>query len=197
MFRNLVLLIFCFMVSAGSLRAAETLTHHGTFEDWDVFRLESKSLTMCYAASEALRYAPNDNGRERPILYIARYPGSTAGNTLEIRFGSDVSQFNSITAKLVARTKPARDNFAITVKSKAGFVAGTDDQAILIKSMIKGRMLLIESAPGTPDTLLDRYSLFGVTKAIRRLEAICPAPAPSAPPAAAANNAATKSEAGQ
>ena len=173
--------VIAITLSPTGVRAAESLAHHGTFRDWQVFRLDNQNLTLCYAATEASRYHPRTNNRARPILYIVRYPKTTSTNTLEIRFGGHISDFQAVTAKVVARRRPAHDKFPLTIKRESGFVTVADDQHHLIKAMEKGRQLLIVSQPGVGDILEDRYSLFGYSAAVAKLESLCPGPLPKAP----------------
>ena len=170
------------LAATSDLAQAQTnLTHHGTFRAWQVFLLEGPNFKACYAATVASRYNPQAPARERPVLYIVRYPKTTSRNTIEIRFGGDVSSFQSVTAKLLARRRPPRDNFPLTLKSGAGFIADSVDQDTLIKAMRKGRQILVVSQPGVGEILEDRYSMFGFTKALAKLEQICPGPQPIAP----------------
>ena len=161
--------------------ANENLTHHGAFRDWQVFRLDRTNLKACYAATEASRYHPRAPARRQPILYIVRYREATTVNTVEIRFGSDVARLESVTAKLIARRKQPRDSFALTIKKNAGFIAKPSTQKMLIQAMQKGRELVVVSKPGEPEILEDRYSMYGFTKALRKLEDICPGPNPVTP----------------
>lgn len=169
------------LLTAAPARAvgAETLTHHGTFTDWDVFRLDRSDLKACYAATEASQFSPRAPARERPTLYVVRYPKTSTSNTIEIRFGQDITSFQSVTAKLVSRRKPPRDNFSLTTKTTVGFIAHRKHQAAFVRAMKKGREVIIVSQPGVAEILEDRYSMFGVTKALAKLEALCPGPAPT------------------
>lgn len=198
-------LMFCSLllswlgVITAPAQSSETLAHHGTYRAWKVFQLKNDTLTACYAATKASRYHSQRSGRKRPVLYIVRYPKTTASNTLEIRFGQDMSQFTAITAKLIARRRPPQDSFPLTVKKGAGFIASPSDQSALITAMRKGRQLQVVSEPvfsqtGIGETLEDRYSLFGYTKAMAKLEELCPGPKPVPPPAPAADQAASAPE---
>lgn len=164
--------------SPANATPSETLTFHGRFQAWKLFRIERPDLTVCFAASHASRYGPRLPARARPILYITRYPRTSSANTIELRFGGDVAQFGSVSAKLLARRKPPKDRYAITVKSDVGFIADTKNQKALIEAMKKGRSLLLVSEPGRGVILEDRFSLFGYTKALTKLEALCPGPEP-------------------
>ena len=105
--------------------SAETLTHHGTYSDWEVFRLAREDFTACYAATRASQFFPRGATRSRPILYVVRYPKTTAKNTVEFRFGKNVSTYQSITAKLLARRKQPRDSFALATKTTTGIYSKT------------------------------------------------------------------------
>lgn len=174
------------MFSAMPGVAKETLKHHGTFRAWHVFSLNNSSQDepakdrmaqrICYAATRASHYHPRTQARDRPTLYIVRYPKATTKNTVEMRFGGDISEFQSVTAKLIARRRPKRDTFSLTTKKAAGFIAKDTDQTALIAAMTKGRQLIVVSQPGQGQVLEDRYSMFGFTKALAKLEAICPSP---------------------
>ena len=180
----IIMMILGFALSPQSATAAsETLTHHGNYRDWQVFRLVRDDLTACYAASQASQFFPRGSTRMRPVLYVVRYPETTAKNTIEFRFGADISNYESVTAKLIARRKQPRDSFALATKATTGFIAKPAEQTPFIKAMRKGRQIVVVSQPGVGDILEDRYSLFGVTKALARLEALCPGPQPKQPPA--------------
>lgn len=176
--------------STGQANGTETLTHHGTFQSWQVFRLDRTDFSACYAATEASHYNPRPSIRTRPILYVVRYPMASTTNTIEIRFGAAVSHFQSVTAKLIARRKQPRDSVPLTLKSESGFIANETDQAAFLRAMRNGRQVIIVSQPGTDEILEDRYSMFGVTKALAKLETLCPGPQPATPTTAATPEAA-------
>lgn len=178
-----LLIAICVSLGPNAYAGDETLTKGGTYQDWDVFRLQRGEFVSCYAATVAARFHPRTNSRERPVLYVARYPAAASDNTVEIRFGGPVTEFQSVSAKLVARRKPPRDTFPITVKNQNGFISAPADQTSLLKAMQKGRELVIVSQPGVGDILEDRYSLYGFTKATKALDDLCPGPQP--PPAEA------------
>lgn len=156
----------------------ETLTFYGQYQAWKVYRINQPDLDVCYAATRASQFGPSLSTRTRPILYITRYPKTSSVNTVELRFGGDVTQYGNVSAKLLARRKPPKDRFTITVKTDAGFVADADSQTLLTRAMKKGRELLIVSEPGRGIILEDRFSLFGYTKALAKLETLCPGPEP-------------------
>ncbi len=161
--------------------AKESLTYHGAFAAWKVFSLSGTSLNTCYAATQASRYHPSTSMRDRPVLYVVRYPKTTSKNTIEVRFGGNIKSFNGIMAKLIARRRPPRDSFALTTKNNAGFVTNPSDQEVLIAAMRKGREMIVVSQPGVGEILEDRYSMYGFTKALAKLETVCPGPEPVAP----------------
>lgn len=177
-----IMMVFGLVASPQLAFGSETLTHHGNYQDWQVFKLERGDLTACYAATEASEFLPNDATRERPVFYVVRYPKTTATNTIEIRFGHLITHYDSVTVKLIARRKPPRDSFSVTTKSTTGFIADRKDQSALIKAMKKGREVVIVSQPGVVDILEDRYSMFGFTKALAKLKALCPGPKPPPKP---------------
>jgi len=173
------------LVAAGTQPTANTgteiLTHHGSYSDWQVFRLVRGDFTSCYAATEASQFFPRGPARARPTLYVVRYPMTTTSNTIEIRFGQNISSFQSVTAKLIARRKQPRDSFSVTTKSYTGFIPRTADQAAFVRAMVKGREVVVVSQPGVVEILEDRYSLYGFTKALAKLEKLCPGPQPAQP----------------
>lgn len=158
--------------------AVGQLTEHGSFADWQVYRLKTGNLTVCYAATEAAQFSPTSNIRERPVLYISRYPSVSDKNTVEIRFGSELTQLESVQAKLIARRKQPRDTVAIKMLARAGFIADANAQEEFISAMLKGREVVIVSEPGKNEILEDRFSLYGLTKSLKKLEKLCPGPAP-------------------
>ncbi len=179
--RGLIIMVLGLVITPQLAAAAETLTHHGNYSDWKVFRLVRDDLTVCYAATEASQFFPRGPTRTRPILYVVRYPKTTAKNTIEFRFGRNISNYQSVTAKLLARRKQPRDSFALTTKTTTGFIPRQADQTHFIKAMVKGRQVVVVSQPGVVDILEDRYSLYGATKALAKLKALCPGPQPVAP----------------
>lgn len=181
--RAVIIMVLGMAAITEQAAASETLTHHGNFSDWKVFRLVRNDVTACYAATEASQFFPRETTRTRPILYVVRYPKTTAKSTIEFRFGQDISSYQSVTAKLLARRKQPRDSFVLATKSTTGFIAKQEDQALFIKAMRKGRQIVVVSQPGILSILEDRYSLYGATKALAKLESLCPGPKPIAPPA--------------
>jgi len=181
--RAVILIVLGLAVFPLKAAASGNLTHHGTYSDWQVFRLVRDEFTACYAATRASQFFPRGATRTRPILYVVRYPKTTAKNTVEFRFGQNISSYQSITAKLLARRKQPRNSFDLSTKTNTGFIAQPANQASFIRAMRKGRQVVVVSQPGVVDILEDRYSLYGVTKALAKLEALCPGPQPPAPPA--------------
>lgn len=166
-----------FPIAMAQGAAAQSLKKDATFSDWSVFILEEDGKRTCYAATPALAFRPTDNLRSQPFLYVTRYPGATRVNKIEIRFGMDASGFGALNVKVIARRVPPKSNYSLKANGRTAVVAADADQTNLLAVIPKGRALRVTPVAAADDDksgLRDIYSLFGVTKALKHLEKLCP-----------------------
>lgn len=148
-----------------------------SFNDWRLFVETDGPVKTCYLVGEPNDSDPRSARRGDIFLSVAHRPAQGVRNEVSVRIGYPFSATSSPFARI------GSDEFAFFTGVQAqngadewAWMTALDQQPRLVDAMKRGSELVFKgtSARGTLTT--DRYSLRGFTKAMKALDAACPAP---------------------
>lgn len=167
-----VLFAFLATISAASANSAQA-----RFNDWRLFVDGQGQSKNCYIASEPKSSTPKNAKRGDIFLIVSHRPGQGVRNEVSVRVGYPFSPTSEPFARI------GSDEFGffsgVAVQNGADEWAWLDklnDQPRLVTAMKRGNELVFKATSARGTLTTDSYSLRGVTKAMKALDAACPAP---------------------
>ncbi len=144
----------------------------GTFTDWRAFKVDNGANTICYALSSPKDTSPK-NVRRGPIYaMIANWPGRKVAGEFSVVSGYPYKKESTAIADVDGgKYTMFTQNDA---KNEGG--AWVQDRATerkLIAALKRGNSLKITGTSGRGTQTNDRYSLSGVTAAIKAIDDAC------------------------
>lgn len=170
---NLIAALFAalLMLPATAAFAADPVPL-GTFTDWRAFKVTAGTNTICYALSSPQDTEPK-NVRRGPIyVMVANWPGRNVKNEFSVVSGYPYRKDSTATANVdgtnftMFTQNDANNDGGAWVQDRAG-------EARLIAAMKRGNALRITGTSGRGTLTNDRYSLSGVTAAIKAIDDAC------------------------
>lgn len=141
----------------------------GTFKDWSAYSMEQSGKKVCFIVSE-----PKSKGlsnpkahRDDPFFLITRWgPGQTPQPSMIVGYPQKPNTKASV--------KIGSDSYQMFVDGDGAWMESAAGDKKLTDAMKKGSTMTIrsQSTRGTKST--DRYSLAGVTAALKKIEQECP-----------------------
>jgi hypothetical protein len=141
----------------------------GTFRDWSAYTMDKAGKKVCFIVSE-----PKSKGlsnpkahRDDPFFLITRWgAGQTPQPSMIVGYPQKADSKASV--------KIGSNSFEMFVDGDGAWMESEDGDKKLTAAMKKGSTMTIrsQSSRGTKST--DRYSLSGVTAALKKIEQECP-----------------------
>lgn len=140
------------------------------FNDWTLYS-NAAAPQICFLAATA---APSDvPGLKRtpPLLYVSAWPKDGVKSEVSVKLGFPPRKASEPT---IAITGQVSATFKLFVKDDRAFIADATQELKLIEAMKKGSKLTVQSTQEAGTSVIDTYSLAGVTNALQALAAGCP-----------------------
>jgi opacity protein-like surface antigen len=159
------------MLPAAAAKAAEPVPL-GTFSDWRAYKLENGSNTICYALSQPRDTEPKNVRRGEIYVMVANWPGRKVKGEVSVVSGYPYRKDSTVTADVdgtkftMFTQNDAQNEGGAWVQDRAG-------EARLISSMKRGNSLRVLGTSARGTLTKDRYSLSGVTAAIKAIDGAC------------------------
>lgn len=156
------------MASTGAIAASEV----DTFKDWRVLVGDSADGKLCFAVSEPKdsQYSKEISGRDPAFFNVTTAPAKAVKNEASTiagyKFAAD--------AKVVANVDGA--DFPMFLNASAPDTAWVihEQQPALIDAMKKGTKLTVTGTSSRGTTIVDTYSLIGISAALDKVAEQCP-----------------------
>lgn len=144
----------------------------GTFTDWRAYKVTSGSNTICYALSQPKDTEPKNVRRGNIYVMVANWPGRSVKGEVSVVSGYPYRKDSTVTADVDgAKHTMFTENDA---QNEGG--AWVQDRATerkLISAMKRGNSLRVLGTSARGTLTKDRYSLSGITAAIKAIDGAC------------------------
>ena len=161
----------------GAAFGAQAAEPQAQFSDWRLFVEGDAAAKLCYIVGEPQRRQPANAKRGDVFLSITHRPGQGVRNEVSVRVGYPFSAGSNPFGTI------GSDEFAFFTGVQAqngadewAWLKQLDDQGKLVTAMKRGSELVFKATSARGTLTSDSYSLRGVTKAMKALDAACPAP---------------------
>ena len=159
---------------AGALLAQEAPQLVEEHRDWRVYHYGSGDSEICYILSEPVERLPKGVQRGKVFFTVTHRAGGVR-NEIGLRAGY---QFN-------ARSKPfvqidgRKFSFYTGIsegeeRAHWAWMRSPQDEATMVAAMKKGNDMVVKGTSSRGTLTTDRYSLIGFTRALSRIDGLCP-----------------------
>jgi len=164
-----LLILTCLLTIAWAAPAwAVTSKFVARYEDWSAYVGESAANKVCFAVSQPKESRPKEVKRGPIYFYISHWPGDKVHGEISIKVGYPLKP------DAAPEVIIGKDKFKLFSEKEGAFVDNTETEKKLVDAMKEGSEMIVEglSTRGTKTT--DRYSLNGISSALKRIGEDCP-----------------------
>ena len=157
------------LAAVGSLPASAQGTERlGDFSDWSAFRFHEGGNAACYIASEPKKAQGKYKQRGEVYVLVSHWPTESRRN--EVSF---LSGYNFKKDSIVSVNIDGREIKLFTDADRA-YAADKDTDERMVSAMRKGNRMVVRGTSSRGTKTTDTYSLKGFTKALKKIDQICP-----------------------
>jgi len=144
----------------------------GTFTDWRAYKVTNGPNTICYALSQPKDTSPKNVRRGEIYVMVANWPGRNVKGEVSVVAGYPYRKDSTVTADVdggkhtLFTENDAQNEGGAWVQDRAS-------ERKLVAAMKRGNSLRVTGTSGRGTLTNDRYSLAGVTAAIRAIDDAC------------------------
>jgi invasion protein IalB len=160
-------IVLAALAATGPSRAANVVNK---FNDWTLYS-NAASPQICFLVGTATPSETPGLKRTPPLMYLSAWPKDGVKSEVSVKLGFAPKK---ATEPTIAVTGQVNATFKLFVKDDRAFIADATQELKLIEAMKKGSKLTVQSTQEAGTTVIDTYSLAGVTNALQALAAGCP-----------------------
>lgn len=157
-------IVFC----AAAPASAQTAKLVKTFDDWQVFVHEANNEKVCFAASAPKESNPKGASRGSIFFYLTTWAKDGVKNEVSVKIGYTFKPDSTPTLKI------GSDKFELYPKEDKAFMRDPADERKLVDAMRKGSSLELAGQSSRGTSTEDKYSLRGLSAALKQVEETCP-----------------------
>lgn len=162
-------LAFAVSAQMSSAYAAPKPTSLGTFKNWAAYTYKTAKTRVCYIVSQPASSKPKGVNRDPVFFIITHRPGDRVRNEVNTIIGYPFKKGST-----ASMTVDNATGFKFFTSGDGAWAGSKQADAKVVAAMKKGKSMVIQgrSARGTLTT--DKYSLAGVSAAIKKIDETCP-----------------------
>ncbi len=146
---------------------AQALQLKETYKDWAVYVNDKGKDKTCFAISKPKDMEPKGVNRGEVFFYVSTWPKDKVSNEISIKVGYPLDGESAPSAIVGA------DQFNLFAEGDKAFIADETMEVNLVKAMKKGSTLVVKGRSKRGTTTIDKYSLAGITAALKRVSDEC------------------------
>lgn len=146
---------------------AQALQLKETYKDWAVYVHEKDASKTCFAISKPTDMKPKGVNRGDVFFYVSSWPGDKVNNEISIKIGYPMD------GESVPSANVGSDQFNLFAEGDKAFVADETVEVNLVKAMKKGSTLVVKGRSKRGTSTVDKYSLAGISAALKRVSSEC------------------------
>ena len=140
----------------------------GSHRDWNVYKFQDDSQTICYIASEPKKQEGNYNRRGSPAVLVTRRPGQHVVYEVSVDPGYTYLDGSSVDIAVDKR------KFRLFTRGEHAWTPKEQDDKNLIDAMKRGSDMTVRGTSNKNTFSIDTYSLLGFTAAYEAMTGACP-----------------------
>jgi hypothetical protein len=138
-----------------------------SYDDWSVYTAQTGRSKICYALTQPKDRLPKNLNRDPAYLFVSFRPAENVQNEVALVLGFPAKE-NGPAEAAVGST-----SYALLTKDDNAWLKNPAEEDQAITTMMKGSTMLVKTQSARGNSLTDRYSLSGFTKALQRARQEC------------------------
>ena len=141
----------------------------GVFSDWEAARTELEGAPVCYAASTPKSSLPAGARRGKIALVVSNRPSEKVAGEVMVMAGYPYRPDSEVTIDIGGKT------FALFTNGENAWARDAAGDKALVDAMRAGNSMTVKGTSQRGTVTTDTYSLRGVSAALDKINAECPA----------------------
>ncbi|MEM9123473.1 MAG: invasion associated locus B family protein [Pseudomonadota bacterium] len=139
----------------------------GKFKDWNAFRVEDGTETICFVVSEPKSTSPKNVKRGDIFFMITDWGPKNSGLEPSVITGYPYKVGSSVTVTI------GSDKFELFTQEDAAWLRDGDSEKRIVNAMRRGSRMIVTGTSQRGTLTKDNYSLSGVTAALEHVAKNC------------------------
>ena len=139
----------------------------GSHRDWNVYKFQDDSQTICYIASEPKKQEGNYTRRGSPAVLVTRRPGAHVVYEVSVDPGYTYLDGSDVEVQV------DQHKFLLFTRGEHAWTPKEQDDKDLINAMKRGTDMTVRGTSSKNTYSLDTYSLLGFTAAYDAMTEAC------------------------
>lgn len=135
--------------------------------DWSMFSHDAAQKRICFVATQPSSSTPKDAKREQAFFYISAWPKDGVKSEVSILLGYPIKKGSDVTVTVGSAS------FKLFAQGDKAFVANPNDELKLIEAMKRGSTMDVAATAEAGFETQDKFSLSGITAALKNLGSKC------------------------
>ena len=141
--------------------------HLGDYGDWSAYAHKTKAGKICFAITEPKEKLPKKVNRDPVYFLVTNRPKEKIKNEISIITGYPYKSGSLTTARIGDET------YKMYTKDDGAWIDSNKNEKRLIKAMKNGSTMIVKGTSRRGTVTTDKYSLVGITAAIKSIDKSC------------------------
>jgi invasion protein IalB len=160
-------LAFAFVALSGSCAVAQTPQLLAAYDSWSAWTFQEGRTKVCYIYSDAVSKKPETLDHGRVGFSVRRHAGG------KVRSEAGFLASYAFAPRAVAVTVDGK-SFTMIPRGSNAWLRREEREAEFLQTLLKGRTMTVEAVSKRGNRTSYRFSLAGVTAAMRKARQSCP-----------------------
>lgn len=160
-------LAFAFVALSGSCALAQTPRLLASYDNWSAWTFQEGRTKVCYIYSDAVSKKPETLDHGRVGFSVRRHADGKVRTEAGFLAGYAF-------APRAIEVKIDNQHFTMIPRGKNAWLRREKREAEFVRALTKGRVMTVEAVSKRGNTTSYRFSLAGVTAAMRKARQSCP-----------------------
>lgn len=144
--------------------AAKLIEKYG---DWSLFVHDAAQKKICFAATQPAASTPKGEKRDAVFFYISAWPKDGVKTEISVLLGYKIKKGSDVTVNIGGTV------FKLFPQEDKAFVADPTQELKLIEAMKRGNAMQVAATSDAGLATEDKFSLSGISNALKNLDAKC------------------------
>ncbi len=138
-----------------------------SFGDWGVYTAQTGRSKICYALSQPQDRLPKNLNRDPAYLFVSFRPAENVRNEVALVLGFSAKENGPAEAAIGGAS------YALLTKATNAWLKNPAEEGQAIATMARGQSVMVKAQSARGNSLTDRYSLNGFSKALEQARREC------------------------
>lgn len=141
----------------------------GTFNKWAAYTYKTAKSRVCYIVSQPVSSKPTGVNRDPVFFIVTHRPGDKVRNEVNTIIGYPFKKGSTATVTIDNAT-----GFKFFTSGDGAWAGSKEADARVVRAMKAGATMVIQGRSGRGTLTTDKYSLAGVSAALKKIDETCP-----------------------